>query len=161
ATELNEEAKATLERVGTALPDIKDYEIIRITKKTETSVTGDIDVFEIQLLGAPHPVNPNFASVRINAVTGELIVAEIQNGLVSTTPLNNQEAKSKASSYLETLLGDAAEDYLFSNVYTYTLGNDDKPVTVVTFESAENSVHIAIDGNGDLKRFLKDIYPQE
>lgn len=163
STELNAAVKATIETIGTVMPDIKDYEIISIRKNEETTVAGKIEVFQIEMMGAPHPVKPNYAYLRINADTGELIIAEIQNGLPSTnSPLSDQEAESQASTYLETLLGDKAEDYTFSKVYTYTLGeNNDKPVTVVTFESDENSVHLALHGNGELGRFLKDIYPPE
>lgn len=160
--ELDEKSQETMKLVAEIMPELNDYRILSISKEVQNSTRGTIEVNEIEMSGEPAGDAPNYARLRIDASTGELIVAEIQNGLPSVVPLNDTVAEKKAHEYLQKLLNSEEKNYKFSTIYTYKLGdNQDKPVTLVTYTSENNDVYISLDGNGELKRFLKDIYPSE
>lgn len=160
--DLDKKSQETLQSVMKVMPDLNDYLIQKITKEIQNSNAGKIEVYEIELNGKPEGDAPNTSRVRIDVATGKLIVAEIQNGLTTGTPLGNSDAEKKADEYLQKLLNNEAKNYQFTSVYSYKLGeNQDKPVTLVTYKSKSDEVYISLDSNGELKRFLKDIYPAE
>lgn len=159
---LDEKSKETIKTVGEVMPAINDYRILNISKELQNSRKGTIEVYEIMMSGEPKGDDPNFARLRLDAATGQLIIAETQNGLPSITPLDDTAAEKKANEYLQKLLAGEAENYKFTSVHTNILGeNRDKPVTLVTYYSLDDEVYISLDGNGELKRFLKNIYPSE
>jgi len=162
---LNEQVKAALETVKKVMPDLQSYSINEIFTGVQKTQQGEIEIVGLELRGEPgEPYEDSLgvALVAVNAKTGELIGADIQNGFPSLEePLEYEQAMELARDYLEQVYGDQAKQYEVEKVRSYFFGiNKEKAQTNVSFQGPEDTIHLVLDNNGDLKRILKDIYSE-
>lgn len=158
--DLNQKAKATLNHVKEAIPDLKNYHITSIVKEKVAATSGPIERLEVILSSKPDGTTPDFGVVHVNASTGELISVDIQNGLPSSKEvLGDEEAIKKGKEHLKLLFGNQAEKYKFSQINSSTV-QDNKTQVLVIYTSPDHTINVTMNRAGKLKAVKKDIYPK-
>ncbi|NRS48720.1 hypothetical protein [Brevibacillus sp. HB2.2] len=163
AENLDDNAKATLELVKEVMPDMEKYDIIhvRVYENLKTRNGDRIDQLEVELMGTPEGEKPHHALVRMNAKTGELIGAEIANGLLkSEAKLNKEEATKKGFEYLKHFFGEKADKYGVSDVRNYVFGDGAKQILVI-YTAPDHDIYVTMDSEGELKAAKKDMLIEE
>ncbi|WNC16450.1 hypothetical protein [Brevibacillus brevis] len=165
-----EMVKNKLEELTEIVPQLTDYRIDSIRESVEKDVNGNkITVLVALLFDQDYLI----AHLKLNAETGEVIIFDHNSESPNTDkPLQGREAVERAEHYLDFFLKDRASQFEYSKQYTYVLTGypeeelPGKPFTLVTFtpkEKSENqpikSANVLLDANGELHRYLVDIFP--
>ncbi|NQF14949.1 hypothetical protein HPY31_13615 [Brevibacillus sp. HB1.3] len=157
--DLTQKAKATLNHVKEAIPDLKNYHITSIVKENVAATSGPLERLEVILSSKPDGTS-DFGIVHVNASTGELISVDIQNALPSSKEvLGDEEAIKKGKEHLKLLFGKQAEKYKFSQINSSTV-QENKTQVLVIYTSPDHTINVTMDRAGKLKAVKKDIYPK-
>ncbi len=172
-----EMVKKSLDEIAVFIPELNGYKIDTITEQMGTDINGNPISALVALLVDKKTDDPNYkAHLKLNAATGEVIIFDHFTDVPqSDDPLDGSHAIKRAGHFLDLFLGEKARQFEYSNQYTYSVAGyspdkkqPERPLTLVTFTPKKNgnkpvaeSVNVLIDADGELHRYLLDVYPSE